>query len=51
MYDDGACIVYHAAGASGRGAVQRRRQADKLAIGVDSDQYLTASARSSSRTS
>jgi basic membrane protein A len=44
MYDDGACIIYHAAGASGAGLFNAAVKADALAIGVDSDQYLTASA-------
>jgi basic membrane protein A len=44
MYDDGAEIVYHAAGASGAGLFNAAVQAGKFAIGVDSDQYLTASA-------
>src|SRR5215470_532434 len=44
MYNDGACIIYHAAGASGAGLFNAAVKADKLAIGVDSDQYLTASA-------
>ena len=44
MYDEGAEIVYHAAGASGAGLFNAAVKADKLAIGVDSDQYLTASA-------
>jgi basic membrane protein A and related proteins len=45
MYDDGADVVYHAAGASGAGLFQAVVSAgeDALAIGVDSDQYLTAS--------
>ncbi len=43
MYDQGAEIVYHAAGASGAGLFNAAVEADKLAIGVDSDQYLTAS--------
>jgi len=43
MYDDGAEIIYHAAGASGGGLFNAAVKADKLAIGVDSDQYLTAS--------
>jgi basic membrane protein A len=43
MYDDGAEIVYHAAGASGAGLFNAAVEAGKLAIGVDSDQYLTAS--------
>jgi basic membrane protein A len=44
MYDDGACIIYHAAGASGAGLFNAAVSADKLAIGVDSDQYLLVSA-------
>ena len=44
MYDDGADVVYHAAGQSGLGLFKAAVEADKLAIGVDSDQYLTASA-------
>ena len=43
MYDDGADVVYHAAGQSGLGLFKAAVEADKLAIGVDSDQYLTAS--------
>jgi basic membrane protein A and related proteins len=43
MYDDGAEIVYHASGASGAGLFNAAVKANKLAIGVDSDQYLTAS--------
>jgi basic membrane protein A len=43
MYDQGAEIVYHAAGASGAGLFNAAVEANKLAIGVDSDQYLTAS--------
>lgn len=39
MYDEGACIIYHAAGASGAGLFTAAVQEDKLAIGVDSDQY------------
>ena len=45
MYDGGADVIYHAAGQSGLGlfkaAVEQGPEA--LAIGVDSDQYLTAS--------
>jgi basic membrane protein A len=44
MYDAGAELIYHAAGASGAGLFNAAVKADKLAIGVDSDQYLTASA-------
>jgi basic membrane protein A len=43
MYDQGAEIIYHAAGASGAGLFNASVEAQKLAIGVDSDQYLTAS--------
>ena len=45
MYDDGADIVFHAAGQSGLGLFKAAvaAGAEALAIGVDSDQYLTAS--------
>ena len=43
MYDEGADIIYHASGASGAGLFNAAVEAQKLAIGVDSDQYLTAS--------
>jgi basic membrane protein A len=42
MYDNGACIIYHAAGDSGNGLFKAAAAQGKLAIGVDSDQYLTA---------
>ncbi|NUW40891.1 BMP family lipoprotein [Nonomuraea rhodomycinica] len=41
MYQDGADIVYHAAGDSGLGVFQAAAAAKKLAIGVDSDQRQT----------
>ena len=41
MYDDGADIVYHAAGASGLGVFQAAKAAGKRAIGVDVDQRKT----------
>lgn len=46
MYDNGADVVYHAAGASGSGVFDAAVDAGDgmWAIGVDSDQYLTASA-------
>jgi basic membrane protein A and related proteins len=44
MYDAGADVIYHAAGKSGLGLFKAAVEADKLAIGVDSDQSLTASA-------
>ncbi len=42
LYADGADIVFHAAGGSGAGVFDAAVAADKLAIGVDSDQFLTA---------
>lgn len=44
MYQDGADVVYHAAGKSGLGVFQAAAAAGEgnWAIGVDSDQYLTA---------
>jgi basic membrane protein A len=45
MYDGGADVVYHAAGQSGLGLFKAavEQGPDAIAIGVDSDQYLTAS--------
>ncbi|HWG94976.1 MAG TPA: BMP family ABC transporter substrate-binding protein [Mycobacteriales bacterium] len=42
MFDSGADVVYHAAGGSGSGLFEAADAAGKLAIGVDSDQYVTA---------
>ncbi|SFC73966.1 nucleoside-binding protein [Nocardioides terrae] len=42
QFDGGADVVYHAAGGSGLGVFQAAKAAKGLAIGVDSDQYLTA---------
>lgn len=42
MYQSGADIVYHAAGGSGGGVFSAAKAAGKWAIGVDSDQALTA---------
>ncbi|MDP3967624.1 MAG: BMP family ABC transporter substrate-binding protein [Nocardioides sp.] len=42
LYDGGADIVFHAAGGSGAGLFTAAEEQDKLAIGVDSDQYLSA---------
>ncbi len=44
MYERGADVVFHAAGKSGLGVFQAAAAAGdgKWAIGVDSDQYLTA---------
>lgn len=50
MFEGGADIVYHAAGGSGNGLFQAAKEFSEAegtkvwAIGVDSDQYLTASA-------
>ena len=44
MYTEGADVVYHASGLSGAGLFQAAAEKKKWAIGVDSDQYLTASA-------
>ena len=45
QYDNGADVVYHAAGGSGSGLFQAAVEKNKLAIGVDSDQYQTATGR------
>ena len=42
LYDNGSDIVFHASGLSGNGVFEAAAAEDKLAIGVDSDQYLTA---------
>lgn len=42
MYQGGADIVYHAAGGSGAGVFTAAKDAGAMAIGVDSDQALTA---------
>ena len=44
MFQKGADVVYHAAGGSGGGVFTAAKAAGKLAIGVDSDQALTAPA-------
>lgn len=44
LYSGGADVVYHAAGGSGAGLFDAAKQTNNLAIGVDSDQYLTAPA-------
>jgi basic membrane protein A len=41
MFDQGADIVYHAAGGSGIGVFQAAAASNARAIGVDSDQYNT----------
>jgi basic membrane protein A len=42
MFDQGADVVYHAAGGSGGGVFEAAKEKGGLAIGVDSDQYNTA---------
>ncbi len=44
MFEKGADVVYHAAGGSGGGVFKAATDAKKWAIGVDSDQALTADA-------
>ncbi len=44
MFQGGADVVYHAAGGSGGGVFTAAKNAGGLAIGVDSDQALTAPA-------
>ena len=41
-YADGVEVIYSAAGGSGNGTIDAAVEAGKWAIGVDSDQYLTA---------
>jgi basic membrane protein A and related proteins len=43
IYDGGADIIFAAAGGSGTGVFQAAKAKNKLAIGVDSDQYQSAS--------
>lgn len=43
-YADGVDVIYTAAGGSGQGTIEAAVESDAWAIGVDSDQYLTASA-------
>lgn len=42
-YADGADVIYTAAGGSGQGTIEAAVESNAWAIGVDSDQYLTAS--------
>jgi len=44
LYDQGADVVYQAAGGSGTGVFKAAKSKGKLAIGVDSDQYNTVAA-------
>jgi basic membrane protein A and related proteins len=43
LIDQGADVVYHASGLSGKGVFAAAKKADVMAIGVDSDQYEQAS--------
>jgi basic membrane protein A len=40
QYNQGADIIYHAAGATGLGLIEAARETGKYAIGVDSDQTV-----------
>ncbi|MDA2812144.1 BMP family ABC transporter substrate-binding protein [Nocardiopsis sp. RSe5-2] len=42
QYDAGADVIYHAAGASGNGVLEAAEEEEKYFIGVDSDQYESA---------
>ena len=42
MYRDGADVIFHAAGVTGEGLFKAAKKQNKLAIGVDSDQYAQA---------
>jgi basic membrane protein A and related proteins len=42
QYSQGADIIYHASGPTGSGLMEAAREAHKLVIGVDSDQYPEA---------
>lgn len=42
QYSQGADIIFHASGSTGLGVFEAARERNKLAIGVDSDQYAEA---------
>jgi len=42
MYDDGADVVYHAAGGTGAGVFEAAQSEGRYAIGVDNDQSVSA---------
>ena len=44
LYDAGADVIFHASGGSGAGVFNAAEEADRLAIGVDSDQYFQVEA-------
>jgi basic membrane protein A len=39
QYQQGANVIFHASGSTGLGVFEAARQTNKLAIGVDADQY------------
>nr|WP_115862712.1 BMP family protein [Halorussus litoreus] len=43
MYDDGADVIYHAAGGTGNGVFQAAQEQGRFAIGVDADQSKSLS--------
>lgn len=42
QYQDGVNVIFHASGSTGLGVFEAARQTNKLAIGVDADQYAEA---------
>lgn len=42
QYQDGVNVIFHASGSTGLGVFEAARQTNKLAIGVDADQYSEA---------
>lgn len=48
-YADGVEVIYTAAGGSGQGTIEAAVESEKWAIGVDSDQYLTATPEQQAR--
>ncbi|MBW8770100.1 MAG: BMP family ABC transporter substrate-binding protein [Gemmatimonadetes bacterium] len=42
QYQQGANVIFHASGSTGLGVFEAARQTNKLAIGVDADQYAEA---------
>jgi len=42
QYQQGVDVIYHASGSTGLGVFEAARQSNKLAIGVDADQYSEA---------
>jgi basic membrane protein A len=45
QYQQGVNVIYHAAGSTGLGVFEAARSMDRLAIGVDADQYAEAPGR------